>query len=360
MESTKPKFTIGICSSERPDYLKEAIKSALTQSYNYPYQIIIADDSSTNFDINELVSMIKSNIGKDKLNIEITIAPPLSTEVKINLESSVKAGEAAMRNRIISHTNSEYIIWLDDDDILLPDTLSDYNILIQNSLGYDIFYGNLIRTDEKLIPEREYTYRDIGNTLMLPTLLLGSVIPNGGSCISTRVFKQIGIYDTSFEVATDYQFWARAALSGVQFKHMPKSIYLYRSHKNNAALDKEDERFFKTNARVAELILTNTRPNHLFPFFEWKKDEALANIQVLLACMILACRNRDSLLLENGRNKILSEEPLHKYLKDETISKVFDQLVSCPKIGFDETTELFGLIIQAGNSYNSSEIRNTK
>ncbi len=332
----KPYFTIGICTLDRKDYLREAIKSCLNQDLVSSFEIVIADDGSS-YEIADLIEEITSNLNSTNINFTIVKNP-----------NATPMGEASMRNYIVNVANGEFIIWLDDDDLLSNSCLSSYLECINQFPDYQIYYGNLLRTDKNLTPTREYNYREIPEKLMLSSFLLGSVVPNGGSCIKKEVFDIIGNYDPSYIVGTDYNFWVRAALGKCRFKHLEKTIYIYRAHETNAALDKEDDRFFESNARVCELLIANAVPEDLTPFFEWSKDTILAEFQLLMACQILSKKNKDKELYKRAIASLLGNKDYHPYLFSPDMKQMSHYLEKIDSIGFDEAANLLTTVIHFG------------
>ncbi|HMO18586.1 MAG TPA: glycosyltransferase [Oligoflexia bacterium] len=358
MKTNTPKFTVGICSSEREAYLEEAVSSVILQNYDGFIEVIIADDNSKSFSPNQLALRLKNKYSSLK-NFTIKVVQPEINKDSFDQQFSGKFGEAAMRNLVINFATAEFIIWVDDDDILLPEALKTYEEHINSKPDSDIFYPNLYRTNELLEIEREYQYRVVPRNLIIPSLLMGSIFPNGGSCIKKKVFEKVGLYDTTFEVATDYHFWAKAALNGTKFEHIPVGLYLYRSHASNAALDKEDERFFKNNGRVIELILRNSSPESTFPFFEWKNDPGLADFQVLIACLILSERNRE-IELSSRCLQMLSQESYKKYKSDNNFHQIIEAIKSNAPLSFDSTAQLLAAVIQAGTRYSENSTKNAE
>ena len=333
-------FTIGICSSEREKYLTEALESVLAQDFSGPIQVVVSDDNSKTFDVKNTLEGLLDQFREKQISLRL-----IYSKQETNPES--KAGEGAMRNKVVANSSEQFIVWLDDDDKLLPDTLSTYAATIKQNPGVDVFYGDLIRTDENLNPQRLYQYRDIPRNLLPSSMLLGSIIPNGGSCINRAVFEKVGLYDPTFIVATDYQFWARVSLAAIRFKYVNHPVYLYRSHSNNAALDKEDERFFETNSKVCELLLRSCPTPELFPFFEWNFDKSLAECQVTLAILALAKRNRNQILVNNCVSTLLNKDDFKKYLVNSDLSQIFDVLNKELTLTFDKTAEILSQIILA-------------
>lgn len=90
----KPTFTIGITAYNYASYLSEAIESALAQTV--PCKIIVVNDGSTD----NTLAVAKSYKG-------------------IKVINQVNKGLPSARNTIIMNATTDYILFLDADDILL-------------------------------------------------------------------------------------------------------------------------------------------------------------------------------------------------------------------------------------------------
>lgn len=340
-------FTIGICTSNRRNFLEQAIESVYSQDYDQAVEIVVSDDNSTSFVIEDFLKSIAPILAQKSIKIRLV--------KNDNPDPAFRAGEAAMRNQVISHSTGEFIIWLDDDDRLALNALRTYQSAITESPETHVFYGNLIRTDSEFKPTQRYQYKEVHRAILPSSLLLGSLIPNGGSCIKRSVFEVIGLYDTSYPVATDYQFWARASLGPIRFKHINTDVYLYRAHDSNAALDKEDDRFFDTNGRVCELLLQNCPPQYLFPFFEWKQNTSLAEYQVALAVLTLAKRNKRNQLVESCVREIHNNEKFKELSEKDSLQSVLSFLEEKITLTFEETAQTLSQIVASGQQTRTTK-----
>lgn len=269
----KPRYTIGIATRNRPVYLAEAIESALKQKVSEPFEVLVVDDAS---------DLASARALLDQLG-----APNLRVVRRLE-----HGGEAACRNTIIENMEGEFVLWLDDDDVLLPEALSSHVRCLQANPTADVIYANLIRTNEVLEPEREYRYRAVQPEHLLCTLFFYSPFPNGSSFIRKSLFERVGGYDTSHAVGTDYDFWVRAALGGAKFVHHDDFIYLYRGHDGNAALGDEGEEFCKSNARVISKLLQAVSLEGIFTIFNWNHQPARARALAQTAAGLMFYRYR--------------------------------------------------------------------
>lgn len=92
-----------IPTKDRPDFLQEAIASALAQTHS-PIEVVVVDDGSTP--------------AVDSAELTARHGPTVSV-----LRNDVSRGLAYSRNRGVEEARAEYVIHLDDDDLLAPDTI---------------------------------------------------------------------------------------------------------------------------------------------------------------------------------------------------------------------------------------------
>lgn len=330
----EPLVSIGIATRNRPDFLKEAVESALSQDTDSLYEVIVVDDASTDPDVRGYLDSIKD--------------PRLRVVYK-----TTRGGEAASRNTIIQNMNGEFSLWLDDDDCLTKDAVSSQLAALARHPDADVVYANLLRTDSKLAPVKEYIYKEVPRDLQLYVLLFYSPFPNGGSLIRKSLFEQCGFYDENFTVAPDYEFWVRAVLHGAKFVHNDRVIYLYRAHGNNAALDNEDETFCRMNVRVVQRLVSNMALEGLFPMYNWEKnrEQALGLAMASIGVIFARYRHYDLALdtIRQGEERSRSFELramkatiLRMAGKTEEACEVFEDAV----IGLSQP--LFGLMRMAG------------
>ncbi len=99
----EPTFGVVITSYNRPDFLLLALESVVAQ-YTPAHDIVIVDDCS-DFDVNELLSKYSY------LPLKIVTKPR-------------GKGASHSRNLGLQITDSDYVAFLDDDDVFLPNRLS--------------------------------------------------------------------------------------------------------------------------------------------------------------------------------------------------------------------------------------------
>ena len=244
-----PRFSICIPTYNRAHYICDAIESA--QNQNYPaLEILIVDDGSSD-------------------NTAEVVAPYLSETVRfIQREHS---GAPETRNLLIQEARGEFLVWLDSDDVLLPDTLRLYASALQNYPDVDVLYGDLIITDSVLIPKSAQKMQDWygRQDKQISELIHHNPVPNPGTCIRKACYSRVGGYDPKFVRAHDYDFWSRLA-GTAKFKHVKNFVCKWRWHDSNISSGtvKRDTRY---EAEIVKKMLKLYTLKQLFPAIDWDR-----------------------------------------------------------------------------------------
>ncbi|WP_139991071.1 glycosyltransferase family 2 protein [Paenibacillus paridis] len=140
-----PKVSIIVATYRRKEALKKALQSLITQSYSN-FEIIVVDDNADvewNTEIDNIVNSMKISD-----NVEI-----------IYIQNKNNKGSAETRNIGIKVATGEYVTFLDDDDIYLPDKLRK-QVEHMSKEGADFSLTDLWLYDEKdkLIEKRIRDY----------------------------------------------------------------------------------------------------------------------------------------------------------------------------------------------------------
>ena len=115
MTKEYPLVSIIIPTYNRPHLLCEAIDSCLTQTYSN-IEIIVVNDGGTKETENILKERYKNVVG-------------IHTKYQVNDEKVIKyfykenGGVSSARNYGLKKASGEYINFLDDDDLLLPEKI---------------------------------------------------------------------------------------------------------------------------------------------------------------------------------------------------------------------------------------------
>ncbi|MCB0324282.1 MAG: glycosyltransferase [Bdellovibrionales bacterium] len=296
--SARPMITIGIISQNRPAYVADAIESALAQQCEQPFEVLVVDNGSS-------MPIPASNDERARL---------------IRLEHPTTIGEA--RNKAVDAMHGDFVVWLDDDDVLLPSALAAHLRVLERNPDADVLYGNLYACDAELQIVKELRYIQRSPLEILRSLVFFSPFPNGGSLLRKSLFERIGLYNTRLVRAEDYELWVRAAAAHAAFVHHDTFLYKYRSHSGNALRGETHPEFADANAYVLEQILSLHSLRSLFPIYNWEAHPANARARALavLAAVFLKYGKigraaelvRESTTVEQTASGIFVEALLHR------------------------------------------------
>jgi len=224
-------------------FLKDAIASAVNQSYSH-VEIIVIDDGSTDGSL----EIIKS-FGE-----------------QVRWETGKNQGAPLARNRGIELARGEYIKFLDADDVLLPDCLKTQLTQIQQLQPQQqaIVYGDAVWVNQygQPIPSYPLTGRQPEQD---PIAHILSHSPLTSCPLHKREYLlAIGGFDPSLPRGQEYDLHLRLVLAGVEFVYYPGSVYQYREYVDSRRIsqggysNKGAMFHFQTLQKHRQLIETRT------------------------------------------------------------------------------------------------------
>lgn len=215
----RPLITIGICVYNSEKFLKEAIDSAISQTYEN-LEIIILNDAS----VDKTEEIILSYTDK-RLKY-----------IKLYENKGVSYG----RQIIKSIASGNYLVFLDGDDIFYKDRI-EYLLCesIKNnsditSDGYECIDENGTYLYNISIPE--YVSSDMFFTRLIER---NRMLPH--PLISERCYKNID-FDISLRYSEDYDFWVKATLNNFIFSKSSVIKLKYRKVKNSLSSEVESSK----------------------------------------------------------------------------------------------------------------------
>lgn len=206
-ETASISIIVAVYNGEK--YLEEALQSALSQT-RAAAEIIVVDDGSS--------------------DRSAEIARACGTTVI----SQANAGLSAARNTGFKASRGDYLVFLDDDDRLLPDTLAINAALLDSDprLGFVGGRSRIIRSDGTRTDEIK------GDDSSVPcsykTLMEGSAfVPPSSVMFRRKPIEEIGAFDVALRSGNeDLDVYLKVARHWPVLRH-DEVLVEYRRHENN-------------------------------------------------------------------------------------------------------------------------------
>jgi len=190
-------------------YLAEAIESVLSQTPK-PYEIIVVDDGSTD----ETVRVANSFIPH------------------IKLIRQKNMGAAAARNVAVKMARSEYLAFLDADDLWTSVKLKDQLLYLQTHPEKDMVYGMV---EQFISPELPDEHK---NKLRVELKTMPAYVA-GGMLITKQNFLRVGLFNENLEVGEFIDWFSRAKDLGLSYHVENKVTLKRRIHTTNMGISKK-------------------------------------------------------------------------------------------------------------------------
>lgn len=214
-----PKITVLMPVYNGERFLKRSIESVLNQTFD-DYEFLIIDDKSNDSSKNIISSY------RDK-------------RIRF-VENEKNAGQMGTLNIGVGLSRGGYIARMDQDDVSLPDRFKKEvkTLDMDSSLG-------LVYSDSFIVDEdgnrKARTFFDLSRpyrSFIFDRLMKGNFIAGNTVMMRRGVFETIGLYNTAYKVAAEYDLYLRLARR-YKVDFIDEPLAEYRVHRYNASADIE-------------------------------------------------------------------------------------------------------------------------
>lgn len=312
------------CYNTPAKYLQPLVESVIGQTYQ-SWQLCLADGSTDQEAKRRLAYLAK----QDKRISYI--------DVKDNL------GIVGNTNRGLKQAKGEYVAFLDHDDVLSTQALSEVANVLYEDTSLDLVYSD----EDKLSDNGKQRLLPFFKPDWSPDLLLGVNYITHFVVARKSIVDEIDGLRPGFDGAQDYDFLLRFTEKTTRIKHIPKILYHWRLAEGSTAKDASQKNYADTAGQralgdavkrrglTAEVIEISERPtNYRLRFLLPKKQPKVSIIipfkdkaNLLKQCVesILnksTYKNYELILVSNNS----TEQATHDYLdsvKDNPACRIF-------------------------------------
>jgi glycosyltransferase involved in cell wall biosynthesis len=229
--SFNPKVSIIIPAYNAGNYIREAINSALNQTYKN-IEIIVVNDGSNDNNVTEEIA--------------------LSYGDKIRYIKKENGGVSSALNTGIKHMEGDYFAWLSHDDVYFPNNIEEHINYLKNTNESDVitFTGynvidekSHIKLEESIIANLHGFDYKASKIKPYTSLFCGEI--NGGSVlIPKEVFSKVGLFNEDLRITQEIDMWARIFKNNYKFINIPvitSSIRLHGSQVSVKSINVREE-----------------------------------------------------------------------------------------------------------------------
>jgi len=203
------KITVIIPTFNRARFISAAVDSALKLGPDLLEEIIVIDDGSTDH--------------------TPTVVAAYGSQV--NFLRKENGGKSSALNSVLSIIKGTYVYILDDDDILVADSLSQARDLLEANSDLDFVIGQIVEFQEsrnELFPAQAKPAQ-LNVSRLHFDLLLGSFVLLNACLTRTRHFLAAGPLDKRLIRSQDYEFFLRLTRNA-RGRFLAAPMYWLRQH----------------------------------------------------------------------------------------------------------------------------------
>ncbi len=214
------KISIITASYNYENYIKETVQSVLSQTYN-DWEMIIVDDCSTD----NSIDVIKS-YNDDRIKLFVN-------EKNLGLKETLKRG--------IKEASSDWIVFLESDDVLAPDYLAKKVEIAQKYNDINLIFNDCeFFGDEERVKAFEHALKKTRSLLqnqsypkkMLYDFYHSNKIFTFSSVMAKRSHLLKINFNPKLDYLIDWHLWIQLSSLG-KFYYLPEKLTKWRLHKNS-------------------------------------------------------------------------------------------------------------------------------
>lgn len=194
------------------EYLRECLQSVFGQSYPL-WELCICDDCSTEARTVQVLDEFRGT------------SPMLKM-----VRNAVNGGISDATNKAIHIATGEFVVFLDNDDVLEPTALEEVARAISSSPNLDVLYSDEIKIDAAGNQIDHYFKPDWSPEHLESVMYVLHLL-----VVRKRLLLELGGLRTEFTGAQDYDLMLRCSRATPRIHHIRKTLYRWRAIPGSAA-----------------------------------------------------------------------------------------------------------------------------
>ena len=225
-----PAVSVIIPTYNRSGYLVQAVESVLNQTFG-DLEVVVVDDGSTDDTARVLRSL---------------------NDPRVKPIHQANAGRSAARNRGFAESSGQYIVFLDDDDLFLPEKLERQAGFLLENPG-----AGLVASGFNYVDAEGQTIQAARPWKHVPVLDWRSCVLRFGALhLSAVLIRRSAIlsmglpFNSGLEPFEDTDFFVRLCLTGCEMAWLKETVCSYRQHDTNTMGSIGGERYREIVGRI--------------------------------------------------------------------------------------------------------------
>jgi glycosyltransferase involved in cell wall biosynthesis len=274
-----PKVSIVIPAYNAMTYLPDTLTSVFQQTFSN-FEVLLVDDGST-----------------DSIQTWVT---QTVHDPRVKLISQTNQGLSSARNTGITHSQSEYIAFLDADDLWHPTKLEQQVAWLDAHPDIGLIYNWTALIDSTGNP----TGRVLGNPIegnVFVEMLQRNIIDCPSVLVRRQCFDQVGLFDCKLRSVEDWDMWIRIA-AVYPFAVTPLPLVYYRQHPSNMSKN------WRVMEQSFQQVITKAFAS-VSPELQVLKPKSLGSAYSVLAWKALQSQDRDCQLASQFQKQAIDHHP---------------------------------------------------
>lgn len=234
----KPLVSVIIPAYKAASFITETLESVFAQTFK-DFEVIIINDGSP-----------------DTEEFERVLQPYMSRVAYIKQKNR---GPSAARNVGILRAGSEYVAFLDADDLWLPEYLNQQMRLFKQMPSLDLVYADVLQYYSSIADGVPYSQDcpSRGPVTFESLLTEECQIPTSAVIVRRQVVQDAGLFDEQLWRCEDYDLWLRIAHRGARIAHQQKVLGASRVRLDSLAA--QNIKMLESMVRVLAKLETELR-----------------------------------------------------------------------------------------------------